>query len=193
MTRTICNDNSASLKTSVHSGLGWPPYSHIIAFYNLKQLPFFEDQFLPMDQNSNWLLNECHCVLAPLISGIYKGLSTGSELQWGNWAPHSFQLQGAVAPRKKIICFFGIWIFWPEVSSTFWQNWTQTIFWPIFDRAQSHFWQNFGVIAWLLGSNDPLVLLINPWKFQDLPNTGKKSPSQKPKHIWAKFGYARNA
>ena len=31
-----------------------------------------------------------HCVIeAPFISGIYKGLSTGSELPWGNWAAHA--------------------------------------------------------------------------------------------------------
>ena len=61
------------------------------------------DQFLPMDQNTNWLMNECHCALAPSISGIYKGLSTG--LQWGNWAPNVFQLQAAVASRRKRIFF----------------------------------------------------------------------------------------
>ena len=40
-----------------------------------------------------------------LISGIFKGLSTGSELQWGNWAEHEFQLQTAASPRRKHIFF----------------------------------------------------------------------------------------
>ena len=40
-----------------------------------------------------------------LISGIFKGLSTGSELQWGNWAAHEFQLQTAASPRRKNIFF----------------------------------------------------------------------------------------
>ena len=38
-----------------------------------------------------------------LISGIFKGLSTGSELQWGNWVQHEFQLQATVVPTRKII------------------------------------------------------------------------------------------
>ena len=43
-----------------------------------------------------------HCLLAPLISGIFKGLSTSSELQWENWAAQ-FQLEGAVSLRRKRI------------------------------------------------------------------------------------------
>ena len=35
--------------------------------------------------------------------GKGKGLSTGSELQWGNWVQHEFQLQAAVVPTRKII------------------------------------------------------------------------------------------
>ena len=43
-----------------------------------------------------------HCSLAPLISGIFKGMPTGSELQWGDWAAHEFQLWPALSPKKKI-------------------------------------------------------------------------------------------
>ena len=43
-----------------------------------------------------------HCGLAPLIWGIFKGPSTGSESQWGNCAAQQIQLQQAVSPRRKI-------------------------------------------------------------------------------------------
>ena len=43
-------------------------------------------------------------------------------------------------------------------------------------------------LAWVFGSNVPLAVLIDPWKFQVFPITGKNFPSQKPKHFWAKIG-----
>ena len=33
-----------------------------------------------------------HRALAALVVGIYQDLSMGSELQWGDWGAHEFQL-----------------------------------------------------------------------------------------------------
>ena len=39
--------------------------------------------------------------LSALIWGIFESPSTGSQLQWGNWAAHEIQLQLAVCPRRE--------------------------------------------------------------------------------------------
>ena len=86
---------------------------------------------------SYWIM-WVHCVFAPLISSIYKGLSTGSELRWGNWAPNEFQLQTAVHLRegkRSYNSFSCILSFLPRG----WQNWANNIFWPIF-ATTTNFW-----------------------------------------------------
>ena len=58
-----------------------------------KVIPELLDLALIMGACLNPLCNPAiHCVLAQLISGTFISLSTGSELQWGNWAAHELQL-----------------------------------------------------------------------------------------------------
>ena len=65
------------------------------------------------------LIIQSHCVLAPLISGIFKGLSKGSRLHSENWAARELQLQAAVSPRSKRILkiVFAFSLFCLEVES----------------------------------------------------------------------------
>ena len=51
-------------------------------------------------------------------------------------------------------------------------------------------WDFRGEVGGVFGPNVLLALRINPCKFQENVNTGKKLPSQKSKNIWAKIGCA---
>ena len=65
------------------------------------------------------------CSFVQLIWGNFKSLSTGSELQWGNYASLEIHLIQAVSPRKKIsfcFLFFRFWIFCPEILLPCWQK-----------------------------------------------------------------------
>ena len=118
-----------------------------------------------------------HCGLAPLIWGIFDSPSTGSELQWGNWAGHEIQLQQAVSPTSKK--YFLIIFLYSECFALLTKIWKQKLRLIFGITFVQTFWSYR--LAQMYPCQCPLVLLINPCKFQEFPITGKKT-----KHIWAK-------
>ena len=135
----------------------------------------------PLNKFSLFLHN---CGLAPLIWGIFESPST--ELQWGNWAGHEIQLQQAVSPTSKK--YFLIIFLYSECFALLTKIWKQKLRLIFGITFVQTFWSYR--LAQMYPCQCPLVLLINPCKFQENINTGKKSPSQKPKHIWGKVGFA---
>ena len=87
-----------------------------------------------------------HCVFAPLISDIFKGVSTGSELQWGNLAAQEIQLLYLRAGQKIFKSVFCILPFLPRGLIALLTKWGERKFVINFWTNWSHFWQNFRVI-----------------------------------------------
>ena len=67
--------------------------------------------------------------------------------------------------RKKDFfnLFFGFRIFCQEIWSAFWQRWQKKLISSVIFSAK--FWGYRGALGFFFGSNVPLALLIDPWKF----------------------------
>ena len=100
-----------------------------------------------------------HCGLAPLIWGIFKGPSTGSESQWGNCAAQQIQLQQAVSPRRKIFTI----IFCQEVK----------LLLTIQPKFLDPFVKILGLLVWTR-----LIFGSIPCNFQKFLNKGKNCPQK---------------
>ena len=100
---------------------------------------------------------------APLIWGIFKGPSTGSESQWGNCPAQQIQLQQAVSPRRKIFTI----IFCQEVKSLL--TIQPNFFYPFLDP----FVKILGLLVWTR-----LIFGSIPCNFQKFLNKGKNCPQK---------------
>ena len=113
-----------------------------------------------------------HCGLAPLIWGIFKGPSTGSESQWGNCPAQQIQLQQAVSPRRKIFTI----IFCQEVKSLL--TIQPNFFYPFLDP----FVKILGLLVWTR-----LIFGSIPATFKSF-STKEKIAHKKTKDILTKIG-----
>ena len=111
------------------------------------------------------------------------------RITMGKFGCTQIQTSSSWSPEKKkdfFNMFLGFGIFCPEDKNRPQKlvDWFLTPSVTFLVKFWGYRWAHGSIF----GSNIPLILLIDPWKWLMFPHTGTNIRTQKPKLIWAKTG-----